>query len=250
MAKKSESFNNLIDFCVGIESNPELQGKTEMIFRTILSDYFFKTESAENKKMEAFFNEVELPSFLKNCSSIFEIDVEKLKNEIEDGMINETLCGRIFLSQSYLKTFHSNHPPSYSKLPENLKFELMDEIKAKNSLIIFAFEKLRNDLEADKNRKISTLIALIIKNIHLKTGKPLNKISKPVNEIISSLFIHGNEIFIANQKQLSDIKDNSKIKELIKIFFPVRQFKEISEITEIYNKELERFILRAKRSFR
>ena len=145
------------------------------------------------------------------------------------------------LSPAYLKAFYSSHPPSFSKLPEDVQFELIEKVKKKNDKLIEAFQKMMKDREADKKRKIITLIALIIRNIHLKSGRPLNKLQKSAEELISSIFLNTDEVFVASQKQLSDLNDDSKVKELIKSFFKVMQFKEITEIADIYKVELDRY---------
>ena len=54
----------------------------------------------------------------------------------------------------------------------------------RNETILTAFGKMLVDREADKKRKILTLIALILKNIYLKTGSPFNKLAKPAEDII------------------------------------------------------------------
>lgn len=247
MSKQPENFNNLIDFCIEVCADPENSGNAETQFRTILRNYFFKEESHENKKMEALFNELDLPDAVKNSSSIFEINIEKLRDDIESGMINESLSGKIFLSREYLKSFYKNHPPTYSQLPEEVKFELMDKIKDKNSRILQSFLKMKNDIDADKQRKVSTLIALILKNIHRKSGKPLKKLPKPADELIRQVFLKTDEVFTASPKQLADLRDETNIKQLLKNFFPLNKFQDITEMTGLFKNELKRFTIRAER---
>lgn len=238
---KKESYNNLIDLYISLEENPELTGNSAELFRRILSDYFFENETKESKHFEVYFHDFDLPGFITEKNNLFEIPINELKTYIEGSMVNDSLAGTIMLSPSYLKAFYSEHPPSFSKLPEDVQFELIKKVKKKNDKFIEAFAKMLKDREADKKRKILTLVALIIKNIHLKSGRPLNKLQKSAEEIISSIFLNTDEIFIASQKQISDLNDDSKIKELIKTFFKVMQFKEISEIAEIYRIELNRY---------
>ena len=104
------------------------------------------------------------------------------------------------------------------------------------------------DKKTDRNRQIITLIALIIKNVHLKSGRPLNKLSKPVEEIIRSIYQISDEIFQGTDKQVRNIKDDSKIKQLIKTFFTIKQFKDLNEISDLFKAEMERFIKRSKRA--
>ncbi len=145
------------------------------------------------------------------------------------------------LSQQYLKAFYPHHAPSFNKLPEDVRFELLDLIKERNESILKAFEKMLVDREADKKRKILTLIALILKNIHLKTGSPFNKLSRPAEDIIRDIFSHTDEVFSATQKQITEIKDDTKIKQIVKTFFMVKQFKDITEISAMFKDELERY---------
>ncbi len=117
----------------------------------------------------------------------------------------------------------------------------MDAIKDKNETIITAFEKMMSDRDADRKRKVLTLIALIIKNIHYRSGIPLNKLPKNVEEIIRETFLDTDKIFTASQKQMADLLDNTKIKQLVKTFFMVKQFKDITGIAEMFIAELERY---------
>ena len=97
------------------------------------------------------------------------------------------------------------------------------------------------DREADKKRKILTLVALILKNIHLKTGSPFNKLPKKAEDIIRGIFSHTDEVFSASQKQIADIQDDTKIKQIVKTFFMVKQFKDITEIAAMFKEELDRY---------
>jgi hypothetical protein len=249
MAKQNETYNNLIDFCIEQEKNPEAAGDNTVIFRFILTDYFFKFECGESRKVEALLNEITIPPVIKSSPSIFEIDLEKLREQIEGEMVNESLCGKIMLSPAYLKSFFPNHPPSYAKLPNDIKFELMDIIKEKNLLIFEAFEKMERDIEAVRKRTTLSLIALTLKNIHKKNGRPFAALQRSADEIISDIFIKTGDIFKGTKIQVSDARDDSKIKELIKQFFQVRQFKEITQLSDLYKHEIDRFIKRAQKVF-
>jgi hypothetical protein len=240
-AVKKETYNNLIDLYISLEENPELAGDTSELFRRILCDYFFEKETSESKHFEVYFHDFKLPHFISSANNLFEVPFNELRSYIEGSMVNDSLAGTIMLSSSYLKAFYSEHPPSFSKLPEDVQFELIGKVKIKNEKFIQAFQKMIKDREADKKRKILTLIALIIKNVHLKSGRPLNKLQKSAEEIISSIFINTEEVFVASQKQMSDLNDDSKVKELVKSFFKVMQFKEISEIADNYKIELQRY---------
>ncbi len=245
--KKGESYNNLIDICIEFELDPNLGGNSGDMFKKLLADYFFKNECAVSKQMEQFFENFEAPDFLNEMNNLLDIEISKLAEYVNGETINDSLAGKIMLSKVYLKNFYPGQNPSFGALPEDIKFELVDKIKEKNSTIIAAFEKMKKDREADKNRKIITLISLIIKNLYIKTGRPLNKLHEPAEKIIREIFPNADEKFLANQKQLADINDDTKIKELIKTFFMIKQYKDIEEIGELYKKELDRYKRRALR---
>jgi hypothetical protein len=241
MLKKGESYNNLIDVCLRIVEDPELRGNTRDQFLRLMTEYFFLNEKNENRSLELFLSNLEPPSFISGAKTILEIPMDELKSYVHGNTVNDSLAGRIMLSQPFLKAFYPLHAPSFNKLPEDVRFELMDTIKEKNETIVSAFEKMIMDRTADRKRKVITLVALIIKNVHHRTGAPLNKLSKTVEEIIRSTFRNTDEIFTASQKQMADLKDDTKIKQIIKTFFMIKQFKDITDIAELFKDELERY---------
>jgi hypothetical protein len=241
MIKKGESYNNLIDVCLRIVEDPELKGKTKDQFLRLMTDYFFLNEKNENRNLELLLSNIEPPSFIGASKTILEIPIDELSSYVKGNTTNDSLAGKIMLSQQFLKAFYPHHAPSFNKLPEDVRFELMDAIKEKNETIISAFEKMMMDRTADKKRKVITLVALIIKNIHYKTGAPLNKLSKTVEETIRSTFHNTDEIFTASQKQMADLQDDTKIKQIVKSFFMIKQFKDITETALLFKEELERY---------
>ena len=48
-------------------------------------------------------------------------------------------------------------------------------------------------------------------------------------------------MFTASQKQIADLQDDTKIKQMVKTFFMVKQFKDITDIAEMFKEELERY---------
>jgi len=246
--KKGETYNNLIDHCIELEEDPEISGNPQLLFKRLLVDYFFKEDASESKGLEIFFNELEAPVFLADLNSILQVDLEQLSAFVEGEMVNDSLAGTIMLSEQYLKAFYSNHPPSYGKLPDDVKTELIGKIRDKNRTIISAFDKMIADEEADDKRKVISLVALIIKNIHLRTGSPINKLSRPAEDIFNDIFDNAHEIFAAKQTQVADLMDDTKIKEIIKTFFVIRQFKDITEMADMYKEELGRYKKRALKS--
>jgi len=247
-AQKKETFNNLIDICINFENDPGFSGNANEMFRNLLRDYFFREEYNAAKKIEFFLNDLEMPSVLENIQSLYTVNPEDLITYIEGDVINNSLSGRIMLSKQYLQIFYSNHPASFSQLPEDVKYDLLDDIKQKNNRIYSAFEKMSQDRIADRNRRILGLIALILKNIYRKTGKLLSKLELPVEEIIKSIYDNSSEIFTGSQLQMSDIGDDTKIKKLVKTIFIVKQFSEISDLSDIFREELERYRKRGIRA--
>ncbi len=241
MPDNSSENSNLIDVCLNLEGEKANSGSVRDQFSKIIGECFFKDEKSASKNIELVINNLPPPSFLSQDNTIFNINMEELKAYILGGSFNESLAGRIMLSSAYLKSFYPHHSPAYAKLPEDVRFELMDAIKAKNETILAAFQKMLVDRNADKQRKILTLVALILKNIHFKTEAPLNKLPKPAEEIIRSIFNNTGEIFTAHQRQMADLSDDVKIRQLMKAFFTVRQFKDLAEFAGIFKEELDRF---------
>ncbi len=241
MAKKGESFNNLIDEYLKIVEDPDHSASAGEQFVNMMMEYFFFNEKNENRSVELLLGNIEPPRFLSSSTTLFDMNIHDLKSYVQGSSITDSLAGRIMLSQQYLKTFYPHHAPSFNKLPEDVRFEVMDAIKEKNETIITAFEKMMSDRDADRKRKILTLVALIIKNIHHRSGAPFNKLPKNVEEIIRETFHNTDEIFTASQKQMADLQDDTKIKQMVKTFFMVKQFKDITGIAEMFKGELERY---------
>jgi hypothetical protein len=250
MAKKNGSFNNLIDCCLRLEHDPELEGNVGAQFVRLVTDYFFGEEKNASRGFELYLENCTPPPFVESLTSIFDIDMADLEAHVRGGALNDSMAGKIMLSPQYLKTFYPHHAPSFNKLPEDVRFELMDAIKEKNDGIISAFTKMKMDRDADRKRKILTLVALVLKNIHLRTGAPLNRLPKPADEIIRSLFAGADEVFSASQKQMAELMDDTKIKQLVKTFFMIKQFKDITDITALFKDEVGRFKKRTESSLR
>lgn len=242
-----ESYNNLIDVCMALDEDAQIGGNPTEKFRRILADYFFKRETYESKSMDLFFDNFEVPPLIEGKNSLIDVDLEEMKSYINGNSINDSLCGTIMLSSQYLKYYYPHHPPSFTKLPADVKEEVIEKVRAKNQLITNAFEKMNSDRKSDKNRKILTLVALILKNIHIKAGLPFNKLDVKAEEIIRSIFQECDVIYKGAQKQTADLKDDNKVKALIKRFFPVKKFQDIAEISTMFKNELERYRKRALR---
>jgi hypothetical protein len=241
MAKKNDSYNNLIDVCLKMFDDPEISGSVKKQFIRLLTDYFFQNEKNENRSVELLLNNVETPPFLDSLNSIFDADLEEMGAFVRGSTTNDSLAGKIMLTPQYLKAFYPHHTPSFNKLPEDVRFELMDAIKEKNETVMSAFEKMHVDRDADKKRRVLTLVALILKNIHHRTGAPFNSLPRSAEEIIRETFHNTDELFTASQKQLADLQDDTKIKQVVKTFFMVKQFKDITGIADMFKEELARY---------
>jgi hypothetical protein len=237
-----ETFNNLIDACIKLEEEGIV--KPDELFSRLLQEYFFKKESEGGKNLEAMIAEIPVPDFIKNLNSLFELNPDELDTYINGEGTNDSLSGKIMLSQNYLKVFYKNHPPTFGKLPESVQFELFDKIKERNESIVTSFRKVRDDIDADKKRTVLKLVALAVKNVTKRTGRPFAKISEPVDKIIRNNYPGADEIFTGSPKQLGILKDDSRVKSLIKAFYTIRQFKEITEMAELIKLEIERYIKR------
>lgn len=241
-------FVDLIDFCIEAERDPDISGKGEDVFRRLLIAYFFREETEESKGFTLFLEKLDLPGFLRGCSSMFDVDLDELKKSIDGETTNDSLCGKIMLSTQYLKAFYPHHPPSFSQLPADVKPELLTNIKKMNADIYQAFEKLKKDEAVDRCRKIITLIAMILKRIHVKTEFPLNKLTRKAEDIIREIYEDCDDVFRATPKQLAELRDDTRLKTLIKTFFSIRKFQDISEIAALFKEEFERLKNRTVRA--
>ena len=248
MKKNDESYYNLIDVCLQFDEDIHLTGNPVEIFRRILAEYFFKQEVYESKRMENYFKRFELPSLFQGASSLMEIDVERIKEFIEGQSLSHSLAGTVYTSTEYLKSFYPHHPPSFSKLPAEVRDELITKIKTKNQQITDAFDKMVMDRQAARSRKVLTLIALILKNIHLTTGLAFRQLSQSTEELIRSIFSNCDEPFLGQQKQLADLTDTRKIRDVLAVFFEIGRNQNITELIDFFKSEVDRYRRRALRA--
>lgn len=242
---KEKTYNNLIDYCISLEEDNSVAGKVAEMFRRLLVDYFFQPEVEESKSLAAYFENWEAPDFFESATTVYTIDESQLENFIMGETINDSLSGSVMLSKQYLKSFYPHHPPAFAQMPDDVKTELVTKIKERNQVIIDAFEKMSQDRTADKNRKMIALVALILKNIHRRTGRPVNKLEVTVEELLRKHLQEADEVFVGRQTQLSELNDDSTIKDLIKSFFKIRQYSDINEMAVLFKQEVERFRKRA-----
>ena len=240
------TYQNLIDAIIDIEDDTQYRdpGKT---FVRLLAEYFFATETSQNKAIAGFICQLPVPDQITKLPTLLKITPEDIKPFLETESINESLCARIMLQPAYLSFAYPHHSPSFSKMPPEIKGEIIQSIKQRNQSILTAFEKLQQDIKATKERNIKALIALILKNVHLKTGMPFTKLSEPVSQLIEKNFNFCNEIFIASNKQISEINDDAKIKNILKSLFIIKKFDELTEMSQVFKSEARRFIRRTQR---
>ncbi len=246
--KKGETFHNLIDYCIHLEEDNSAGGNVPEMFHRLLLEYFFHHEVEESKSFAVFLDSWEAPSFMAEMPAIFSFNLEGLQKYVMGETINDSLCGEIMLSKQYLKSFFPHHTPSFAQLPEDVKTEIVSMIKEKNQLILNAFEKMSEDMKADRNRKMIALVALILKNIHRRTGRPVNRLEKSAEEILREKIEDCDEVFVGRQKQMTILSDDTLVKDLIKTFFKIQKFADINEMAQLYRQELERYRKRAIRA--
>ncbi len=240
-----KTFHNLIDSVVALES----QGmKTPEVFRTVLTEYFFRKQS-EEKKFLSFMKGFDFPAFIEVTPSLLDVDMDQFRAYVEGTTPIDSLAGKIMLSKQYLRVFHSNYPSEFNKVPPNDQLELAEEVKNLNQGILSAFEKMKEDRSADMKRTMLTLVALIIKNIHLKNGVVLSQVKGSALEIIRGIIFDADDIYRATQPQNAELSDDLKIKSLIKAFCIVRKTSDLADITAMYREELERYRLRTAAAF-
>lgn len=242
---RKTTFWNLIDIVIALEE--EKSDRSE-VFLKILMEYFFKQE-CEEKKFFSFMKGFELPKLFSETESIASIDEHAFEEFVNGSSPADSLCGQIMLSKPYLKTFQQNHQPEFKKLPPDVQLTMLEEIKERNAHIIKAFRKMHEDREADQTRTVLRLVALILKNIQIRTGLPFSQLKGEASDAIREIFRDADSIFEAAPPQIAEMTDDKNIKALIKVFFVIRRNQDLSEIAEYFRKEFERYRKRAEKVF-
>ncbi|HPA73371.1 MAG TPA: hypothetical protein PKY31_13940 [Spirochaetota bacterium] len=241
-------YPDLIDHCIEAEESSGQAGNAVELFRCALSDYFFREETDTSKGFAAFLEKFEMPAFLGKYRSLFEVDIEELRAYVDNETINGSLCGKLFLSAHYLKSFYPHQPPSFNQLSPDVRAEVLNKIKETNREIVEAFEKMKADAEADRNRKILAVVANALKNVHKATEFPLNRLERKAQDIIKEIFPSADDIYTANPRQSAELADDGRTKDLVKAFFAIRKFQDITEISGYFRKELDRYRKRTLRA--
>lgn len=248
MAKeRTETYYNLLDFSLQLDDDPEIAGRGEELFYALMLQYFFKEESRE-KAVQGIINNMTVPDFFKGISSIRMISVEDIEKMINASTINDTFAGKIIMSKKFLKTFYPHHQPDYKKMPTDIQMEIIDRIKMKNEDIIFAFTKMKQDMENDRKRSLKKLLAMAIRNVHLKTGFPLKPVPEGVESLIRQEYSECDSLFTAEPRIMSNLLDDKKIKFLVKNIFMVKKHNDIVDVANAIKDELRRFESRITRT--
>jgi hypothetical protein len=242
-----ETYYNLLEFSFVLDDDPECAGKGEDIFEKLMLNYFFKNES-EEKAVQAIFKTFNTPDLFKDIKTIREISVDQIREMVEADTINDSFAGKIMLNKKYLKTFYPHHQPEYKKMPTEVQMKILDKIKEKNESIINAFEKMYKDQEADRKRTVLTLVALAIKNVHLRTGFPLKKTKEPVEQIIRNEFDNADEIFNADPKVMTHLNDDKSIRKIVKEIFKIKKHSDIVDVSKMIKSEFSRYEQRLLKS--
>lgn len=238
------TFLNLLDQIIEFEENSELKNNCELQFKELLKKFYFVEEAQNSKSLTLFLGNLELPEQISKAKNLISIDITVLNEVLNGTTTNDSFCGKIMLSKEYLKNVYPQHTPTFKNLPSDVQAELFQKIKERNLMIFDSFEKMKSDINADKERKIITLIALVLKNIHYKSGFQLKELSGTASDVITKCFPHSQDIFDGSDNQVREIKNDGSIKDLLKIFFLIKKFNEITDLTEQYKKEVDRFIKR------
>jgi hypothetical protein len=244
--ERKTTFLNLIDRIIILEKGGK--ARSDDVFRKIMMEYFFQRE-CEEKKVLALLKSFDLPVFFESKNSLLDLDHEQFTTFIKGNMTNNSFPGQILLSKQYLKSFHPNYPSELSKMPPDEQMEILTEVKDKIARIIAAFDKMREDIEADKQRTVLTLVALIFRNIHIRTGIAFTNLERLASDIINEVFKGSESVFIASPEQCAELSDDRNIKALIKEFCVIRKNRDLAEIADLFKKEFERYKIRAQYAF-
>ena len=240
---KGESFYNLLEFVLTMDESPSVLGNDRAVFEHLMTEFFFKHE-CEEKSILAIFKNMELPKQFKGLKSLLYMPLDSVSGFVNAETINDTFSGQVMLSRRYLKCVYPLQEPEFKMLPVEIQLPLIDRIKEKNRNIIKAFEKMHSDIEGDRNRTVMKLIALVIKNVHLKSGFPLKSTKRPASEIINENYNGCTQIFNGDPEVVASLIDDKKIRLLAKEFFLVHSHKDIIEISGLLKKEFKRFVWR------
>ncbi|HEY1405289.1 MAG TPA: hypothetical protein VF857_01645 [Spirochaetota bacterium] len=246
MNDDKKTYHNLIDVVLTLE---EKGMKTDEVFRSVLIDYFFRKQSSE-KKFLSFMKGFDFPTFIQVAPSLLELDADQFSEYVQGSTPVDSLAGKILLTKQYLKIFHPDYPPEFKKVPGDIQIDLVDEVKEMNEGLLSAFAKMADDREADRKRTLLTLVALIIKNVHLKNGVALAQIKSPATGIIRDIFADADDIFRATALQHTELTDDLKIKSLIKSFCIVRKTSDMAQIASFFKEEYSRYRMRAVAAFK
>lgn len=234
-------YNKVLDIIIDQINNPEIAGSPNGMFKYLMVNYFFREEVSDNKNFNIFLTHYNFPNFDPSINDLREIDVKTISNFINGSDVESSLCGQIMLSKNYLKSFYPNHVSEYLKLPHDIRMEMRANAEERNNSIIAAFEKMHQDIAADKKRKVLSLVALVLVNISRRTGRQLKNTDQSAEKIIKAHFSNYKETFSGNETQMADLNDESIVRDLLKYFFVIKSYGELKAISDMFKDEVERF---------
>ncbi len=246
----SESCNNLLDIIISQKDSPRFKNCPAELFRYLLINYFFRKEVFDSRPFFLFLEKFPMPEIFSSADDIRDLDPDTVDAAINDETVENSFCGRIMLSKNYLKIFFPNHIPDYYKVPNDVRLEMRAAADSRNRLIVSAFRKLHRDMERDQERKLITLVALIIINLHRRTGWTLINTDKSPEHIIRLHFDRPDDIFTGSEVQMAALNDDSVIRSLLKHFFVVKSFRDMKILSDEFRNEADRFKKRADSAFR
>lgn len=244
--EKNKSYHNLLDFSLRMDEVPEVAGRGDELFYVLMRDYFFKEEAVE-KSVQGILNGLSVPDFFKKANTLRDIATEDIEKMINASTINDTFSGKIILSKKFLKTFYPQHQPDYRKMPTDIQMEIIDRIKNKNESIVYAFSKMHEDIQHDKKRTLLALIAMVLRNVHLRSGFPLKAVAGSVEDLIREEYPNCDSLFTADPRIMTDLLDDKKVKSLIKNLFKVKKHNDIVDLANQVKEEIRRFENRIQR---
>lgn len=244
-----KSYNNLLDIIIEQEKQPQYMGNPSELFRYLVMNCFFKIEAEENRQFHTFLERFDIPFGFSTVKSLLEMDVELIRTIINGESIDKSFAARIMFSKIYLKYFQPHHPNDFSKIPNDIKIEMRREAISKNEAIVAGFQKAHDDMNADKKRTVLALIALCMKNINRRTGRPIRNIDMPIADIIREHMPDCDDIFKGSPTQLVLLHDVAVVRNILKRLFVIKSYSELKKVSDLFLEEVERFRKRAELAF-
>ena len=239
------SYNNLLDIIIEKEKQAPYEGNPREMFRYLVINCFYKDQALENRTFQSFLEKFDIPIGFSTAESLVNLDINVIRTILMGDSIDKSFAAQVMFSKTYLKYFQPHHPSDFSKIPNNIKVELRQAVMKKNEAMINGFNKIHTDMRADKKRTMLTLVALCLKNINRRTGRPLKITEQPVEELIRDHIKGCDKVFTGDSKQLVLLNDMALIRDILKQIFNVKSYTELKKVSDLFVEEVERFRKRA-----